>query len=180
MFARGGVARPTVAAARIRGARPLRFIRLGFLFALAVTLASVVAFFPGVARAADQNGCQASIDNPHYSGGAAGIIAKGNWLCSVAPATIYLHAPPGGFLLFLCPTQPPKNEDWIAQNCTQKGINTTDFTISTANQWNVRYVPPLGQPGAHGTGWWIACAMWSSGGYNGTSPLHTTFSNLSG
>jgi hypothetical protein len=124
-------------------------------------LICIVGLFPGVGNAADRNGCSNTIDNPHYSSGALGVIAKGHWSCTVAPATIYLSGE-RGFFLWLCPTQPPKDETWITSHCNQKGRNGTDFTISQANTDYVRYVPPSGQPGGTGTGWWIACSMWQS------------------
>jgi hypothetical protein len=162
------------------GTRRLRAVpglrnRSIFLGAVLV-LVCIVGLVPGVGNAADRNGCSNTIENPHYSSGALGIIAKGHWSCTSAPTVIYLSGE-RGFFLWLCPSNPPKDELWISSHCTQKGRNGTDFTISQANTDYVRYVPPSSLPGAHGTGYWIACSMWQSGGYQGTSDVHTVFSN---
>jgi hypothetical protein len=75
-------------------------------------------------------------------------------MCALVPTTIQLNPPSGyGFLLWACAQQPPLDESYLEQYCVEKGRNYTDFTITTANSWNVRYVPPLGYPGARGGGW---------------------------
>jgi hypothetical protein len=143
--------------------------------AAALAVAWVVTFAP--AAQAD-NGCVASIQNPHISSNAGGVIAKGNWVCALVPTTIKLNNPYGaGFNLWACASNPPQDENYLINNCVWKAANFTDFTITVANSDNIRYTPPLGQPGAHGGGWWIACAQWRANGPGGLSGLHTTFSN---
>jgi hypothetical protein len=94
------------------------------------------------------------MDNPHYSSGAGGVIAKfrfcdfdGAW----ADFSLYL---------FVCPQRPSQNEaEWQSKyGCVLKASAFYEFYASIQQQYT-RYVPPLGQPGQHGTGWWIACAV---------------------
>ena len=156
-------------APKMRGRR-LSKSALAVLCALAAT--SIVLVFPATSGA-ELNSCSVtSMQTPHYSTGAGGVIAKATWACSFVPTTIRLYP----YALYLCPSQPPQDETWIVLNCTQKGQNTNNISITQPNTNYTRYVPPSGLPGAHGAGWWTSCVMWDSVGPNGTSAEHLNFS----
>ena len=77
---------------------PRRMRKVLLPLAAALAVAWVVTFAP--AAQAD-NGCVASIQNPHISSNAGGVIAKGNWVCALVPTTIKLNNPYGaGFNLW--------------------------------------------------------------------------------
>lgn len=129
------------------------------------------------ALAADVNGCTANVQNPHYSSGAGGNIAKATWVCSKVPTTINIGYGVGGFWLWRCPNEPPKSEYYLGQNCTIVGFDGSSISITRANTQYTRYAPPSGTPGARGRGWYMACTTWRSQGPGGTSGTVTTFSN---
>lgn len=134
------------------------------------------------ASAAGSNGCTTEVDNPHFSSGAPGIIAKAYWTCEEVPTTIYLDVNDGnvlGFYLFLCTTASPEHSlVWLDDNCTQKGLNISNLLVSTANTKSAaRYVPPSDDEGAQGSGYWIAVANWQPVGPGGTGAVEYTFSN---
>jgi hypothetical protein len=129
------------------------------------------------AAALVSNGCTASVQNPHYSSGAGGNIAKATWACSRVPTTINISYGVGGFWLWRCPNQPPKSESYLGQNCTIVGYTGQNVSVTKANTSYTRYAPPSGTPGARGAGWYMACTTWRSQGPGGTGSISTTFSN---
>lgn len=111
--------------------------------------------------------CVTAMDNPHISTGAGGVIAKLRYCTEDALSETDSH-----LYLYLCPNPPTGDEDtWGNQGCVLKA--NTSYIIYTPRAFTTytRYVPPSGQPGAHGTGWWIACSTimdFYSGGGNAT------------
>jgi hypothetical protein len=160
-----------------------RRIRIGIAIfcTCAVSLLGLLAF-TGTALAADKNMCSASIDNPHVSSGAGGAIVKGQWSCLDTPTTIYLDGShsSSALTLWLCTDKSPqKTEAYLTSesNCFIVGTNGENITL-TGTGSVTRTAPPAPQPGAHGNGWWVACAVWISVGPLGTSSPNTTFSNV--
>jgi hypothetical protein len=155
------------------------FLRIGIP---AVLLSGVVApVFADAPPAQAAVNCTASIDNPHYSTGAGGVIAKGNWKCALVPSDIEFTGGFIGFNLWLCTDKSPtRTESYLTgdSHCSIKGTYATAFEITVAGQTYVRYVPPSGQSGAHGTGWWVACAVWESVHNGVVGSVVTTFSNV--
>jgi hypothetical protein len=144
-------------------------------------LAPVALASARAASVADKNMCSATINNPHYSTAESGIIAKGRWICGDVPTTIHLDGLYGssGLYLWLCTDKAPqKSESYLHNdtNCRVKGYNQSDINVTIAGDTYTRYVPAVG--GAHGNGWWVACAVWSSRGPLGTGGPTTTFSNV--
>jgi hypothetical protein len=149
------------------------------LLIICVLVMSAVRPLPAFARS-DINGCAATINNPHFSDGVGGIIAKGRYECTDVPSTIHINGNRGTrFLLWLCPHEPPKSESYLynpVNGCSPKGSNTSNVRLTTSGDRVTRYVPSQG--GAHGSGWWIACTTWYSSGPNGTDLGNiVTFSN---
>jgi hypothetical protein len=63
--------------------------------------------------------------------------------------------------LFLCPEPPSSNENnWEGEGCVLKRSRTYHVT-PPYDVDTVRYSsdPDLGDPSAHGTGWWIGCTI---------------------
>src|SRR5439155_26794372 len=130
----------------------------------------------GASITADGNGCLTTVmETPHILVGAGGVIAKSTSQCSLVPSTLHFTSP-DGFFLWVCPTDPPHDEGWLATHCTNKGITNTNISVTKANTGYTNYVPATGLPGAHGTGYWIACSMWYSTGPNGTGTGRLYFS----
>jgi hypothetical protein len=155
---------------------------LGVAFTpLLIMVLTVVGVIPSsvAVAAAGNNQCTANINNPHFSTGANGVIVKGQWSCIDVPTTINLSAVGHGFLLWNCPTEPEKSESYLLNNpnCVTKGSNHDDISLTGSGSKSTRTAPPAPQSGAHGSGWWIACATWQSHGPNGTGSMVTTFSN---
>lgn len=98
--------------------------------------------------------CSTYMQNPHISSGAGGVIAKLNYCTDVPVSSVSVN-----LYLYLCPTQPDQNEwNWQSQGCMLKGTAYYSWAPSL-NQNTIRNVPPTGQPGAHGSGIWIACGV---------------------
>jgi hypothetical protein len=97
--------------------------------------------------------CFGSMDKPHPSAGANGVIAKAHFLCATGTSNLIYQ-----INLFLCPfrTEGTPNKAWMHDNCTEMGVNANAMSPPPAGREFLRYVPPSGQPGARGTGWWIA------------------------
>jgi len=131
---------------------------------------------------AETNACSANLQTPHYSSGAGGIISKGTWQCTDVPTTVTLAYPNGqGFNLWLCTDKSPTRTEAYLQNdpnCLYKGTDASNISATVANATYTRYVPPSGQSGAHGSGWWVACAVWRSFGPKGTGGPTTSFSPI--
>jgi hypothetical protein len=96
------------------------------------------------------------MDDPHVSSGAGGVIAKLRYCLDE-----------GGYsqqdlYLFLCPNQPTLPESsWTSQGCVLQVSVHYEWTASPGVQYT-RYVPPTGSAGRHGTGWWVACAVFEN------------------
>lgn len=158
--------------------RRLRIV-IAIFCTCAMSLVGLLAY-TGTAFASDKNMCSANINNPHFSSGAGGAIVKGQWSCLDAPTTIFLDFSHGSsdFNLWLCTDKAPElSENYLTGdvNCKIKGFNTQNITITGPGSVT-RTAPPAPQPGAHGKGWWVACAVWVSVGPLGTSSPNTTFS----
>lgn len=128
-----------------------------------------------VTPAADANGCGVTMQNPHYSTGAAGIIEKANWTCQDVPTTVYINYPNyvAGYdlILWFCGgTFPQASVPYLISNCSPEGDWYGHFTITSSGNGGevTRYSPPQGQPGAHGSGFWIASVRWTTEGPNGS------------
>lgn len=147
----------------------------------ATSLAGLLAS-ASTALASDKNMCSANINNPHFSSGAGGAIVKGQWSCLDTPTTIFLDGTNGSvfFNLWLCTDKEPTKSEFYLEsdsNCSVKGVNGQNITI-TGPSAVTRTAPPSPEPGAHGTGWWVACAVWVSQGPLGLGSPVTTFSNV--
>lgn len=98
--------------------------------------------------------CLTYMENPHSSTGSGGVIAKLRY-CTTGP----LYKVDAVLKLYMC-SDPPTLGEVSPQigSCVTKA--TTSYTIPTptVNNPYTRYIPPLGQPGVHGTGWWSATA----------------------
>lgn len=159
-----------------RGATRLPRILIGILVVLAGIITPLAIGGPAWA---ETNSCGVSIQNPHSSSGAGGIIVKGTWTCADVPTIIYIY--PNGFNLWLCTDKAPqKSETYLATDphCWIKASNENDINITRANTGYTIYSPDLGTSGVHGSGWWVACAVWHSGGPKGTGGTITSFSNV--
>ncbi|SBT65643.1 hypothetical protein GA0070622_2644 [Micromonospora sediminicola] len=126
------------------------------LVALAVVLASGAASAPASASSdTAQAPCNITMDAPHVSSGAGGVIAKLRYCNDSAgqvQTTLYLY---------LCPNKPSSNEsNWYNEGCRSKALETYGWSATAFSNYT-RYVPNTGKPGAHGTGWWVACANFS-------------------
>ena len=98
--------------------------------------------------------CVTAMDSPHYSSGAGGAISKFRF-CDYDGANANVD-----LILFLCPRRPSGSEgDWARiYGCVPKATASYQWFAQAQVQYT-RYVPPVGQPGAHGTGWWVSCAV---------------------
>jgi hypothetical protein len=146
--------------------------------AAAVLFTGSVLFTASPAFATDKNGCNAHINTPHFSTGAGGVIVKGKYDCTSVPTTIFLGTRTTGLYLWLCPHQPQPSESYLTNSnnhCSIRGANFGDVHVRVAGRIYTRYAPPGGQPGAHGSGYWVACSVWYSSGPNGTSSDTTSF-----
>ena len=122
----------------------------------------------------DPNGCSITMQNPHYSSGAGGVIEKADWTCGDVPTTIYINYPNYVYgynlMLWLCGTKTPQaSVTWLLDNCSPEGNWQGSFTITKSGSAGdtTRYAPPQGQSGAHGSGWWIGSVEWADEGPNG-------------
>jgi hypothetical protein len=142
---------------------------------LAVMLLAGTAVAIAPTATADVNTCNGYMDDPHFSSGSNGVIAKGRWQCDsdgVDQITL-------GLTLYKCPNSNiTKNKNWLKDNCVNKSHNS-DIIYSPRNgDMYTRYVPPLSQAGATGTGYWIALNAWFSVKGSSWSNLHHNFSNV--
>lgn len=101
-------------------------------------------------------GCTQSVDNPHYSSGAGGIIVKARITCYGA-----YHNVQGSLWLWLCPEPPSGGQDtWSNQGCTAMAIGWFNREVAPDQTITV-YSPPEGEPGVHGSGYWKGCLSYS-------------------
>src|SRR5215470_13742380 len=158
-----------------------QFSRMTAAGLAATVAAGFMLFAASPASAADRNGCSATIDTPHVSTGAGGVIAKGRWQCTSVPTTVFLSTATTGLLLWLCPQNPQPSESYLTNpnnHCNAMGYNFGDFDVDVAGQTYTRWVPPQGTPGAHGSGYWVACAVWFTPGPNGQGQDRKTFTPI--
>lgn len=135
-----------------------RIVLLGLVLAAAVQLQPSAAY-------ADHDTCSDNwVDYPHYSDGAGGIITKGRVNCSGYPDGFHYN-----LILFFCgDTQPQADEQYLMNNCSYAGQDYADV-IPVSPDYYTFYAPPLGQPGATGTGWWVSCfQVWVWQDHDGT------------
>jgi hypothetical protein len=140
-------------------------------FSLVVVVAAlVVVAFPSPSSAADVNGCTASVDNPHYSSGARGVIVKARFSCT--KNAVYINQ----FLkLWWCgEKQPQKNKNWLASNCANAGTNNHDIDGTTAGVTYTRYAPTSFASTTRG--WYIGRLEWESTKGTTKSTVHVRFS----
>lgn len=135
----------------------IRLVLRAFIIAV-FGLTTVAGAFSLPASAADRPvplACITSMDSPHVSAGAGGVIAK---LRYCDPDGVHVNVT---LLLYLCPNKPSSNEqNWANEGCVLKAYAFHDWNANAAQQYT-KYVPDLGNPGQHGTGWWVACASFS-------------------
>jgi hypothetical protein len=155
----------------------LRYLILAATLSGAFTLAAPASVMAS-ATTWDVNGCiQDNMQDPHISTG-WGVLAKSQWECDNEPATIYLSYSgyTVGYWLWVCPTYPQYDENWLGGYCTFKGGTHQNMSFTSPNTVQTRYVPSNGQV-THGTGWWVACSEWFSIGAHGRGQTFLTFSN---
>lgn len=138
-----------------------------------LVVATYITLAQSPAIAEDANTCGGQMDNAHISQGAPGVIAKWKVHCNSGGRSVN-----GTLYLFRCDDQGDviKDEDWMETGCALEGQTNVSISSMTAGTVYTRYVPPSAQPGASGTGWWIACAMWYSVGPAGVKGPHTNWS----
>lgn len=128
----------------------------------------------GVASAAPDNICNIQMQDPHFSTGEQGYIAKADWTCSLLPTVISLET--FGYILYRCNNNPPKSQEVVHEECAIVGSNNNDITLTQKDPVDTRYVPSA-KGGAQGAGWYIAIATWQDRGPAGTGSIRTSYSN---
>lgn len=106
-----------------------------------------------------------TVDRPHYSAGAGGIIAKGKVSGCGSTARVYEL-----LSLWLCPSNSnppdPITKSWEDNHCTPVVAahhpEGGGYFNPSGTGTDVRYVPRQSEPGAHGTGIWIAENTWGT------------------
>jgi hypothetical protein len=122
----------------------------------------------------DANGCLLDIENPHFSSGAGGVIAKLRISCADVPTNVSF-----GGRLWHCGSAPQRDETWLENNCALQAQVGSGVSITAPTDLITRYIPDLSYPGApYQPGYWIACSGWQSTGPNGTGAAHMSFSNI--
>jgi hypothetical protein len=102
--------------------------------------------------------CLGHVDDPHFSVGANGVIAKGRYTCNPSPGVDILDV----FLqLYVCPTTPEHTEGYVSLHC--RLADFADYTIYSPG--NVTRYVPTPPNGARGAGYWIACTSWTADGH---------------
>ncbi|GAB2696257.1 hypothetical protein [Thalassiella azotivora] len=163
--------------------RPL----LTALVALSLSLASAAAPAQGAPESAaggqdtklllEPGSCYATVDRPHYSSGAGGVIAKIRFRCDVG-YTMRFNSWIGN--LYRCSRQPAYGAGesrWTRDyGCISVATNSSTDNGGALNlgsgSFATRYIPKTGRPGATRVSgaWYIACVR----GYKG--PSNTPFS----
>ncbi len=131
-----------------------------------LALASSLAI-PASPASANHTSCTMSVDNPHYSSGAGGIITKAKIYCTGSGVSAKVEA-----MLWLCPKKGDRTEAWVSNNCQLKGYGDNFYTPVPVAKTQVTYARESGQPGARGKGYWIACGMFEV--YHGTTKYSYT------
>lgn len=128
---------------------------------------------------ADPNGCSSNTQDPHYSSGANGVIAKATFVCSVQVRNIAIYP----MYLYRCnrdkKSTETKQEYTTSSACTQVADRPYELIdYPTVGKTYTRYVPESSQGGEKGSGWWIARNSWSSCSLAGTAYGHLDWSNI--
>jgi hypothetical protein len=132
----------------------------------------VAAAFPSTGGAADVNGCTATVDNPHYSVNARGVIVKSRFSCTKNGVEIRIY-----FRLWWCGnTQPQNNKNWLAANCADAGTNRHGIKWTTAGDKYTRYAPPDFGLASNTRGWYHGRLEWESQKGTTVSAVHVKFS----
>jgi hypothetical protein len=156
----------------------LRVVKIKSLLriVLAVMLLAGAAIVVAPTATADVNACNGYMEDPHFSSGANGVIAKGRWRCD----SDGVDEIGWGLTLYKCPNSNiTKNKNWLKDNCVTKATHQGPvITSPRKGVTHTRYVPDLSQQGAQGTGYWIALNVWYSIKGSSWSNLHHTFSNI--
>lgn len=142
----------------------MRYLRL----LAAVLLLSLVVATPSLAASHSDVGpralpkCTEWMDSPHFSSGAGGAISKGRFKCDSGVAQTYKDVI---MYLYLCTSKPPTDSEdqWWLYGCVPKKSATYSSVFAGSGQTVTRYVPPSGQAGAHGSGWWVSCMTYTKG-----------------
>ena len=132
-------------------------------FVVATTLAMfAVVSVPSISEAVTPS-CSVTVDSPHFSTGANGVIVKSHTKCNYSVAKVYSN-----IRLFLCRIQYGTLNS-IKSYCALE--SEADYAIYNPVNGadNVRYAPPAGTPGALGNGWWIGEGIWST--YSSKGPV---------
>jgi hypothetical protein len=112
--------------------------------------------------AATQN-CGSTVDNPHYSKGAAGNIVKSRTSCVGNVAEVRV-----GLTLWKCPNSPHGEKDtWGGQGCAIVKAGSRVVKNPTDGTKYTTYAPPSGSTGATGKGWYAGVATTTAYNLNG-------------
>lgn len=114
----------------------------------------------------DANKCFVTVENPHYSSGAGGVIAKVRWTCgSLASRTVT------SFIgnLYRCPRKPAGTVEktWTSTygcSTVRSANGPVPFSVARSGA-ATRYIPRNGQTGASRGAYFVACVRgyYSSG-----------------
>lgn len=137
--------------------------------ALSVAALAIAGILPVVgaepAAAVTTVACDSiTLDNPHVSVGAGGVISKARAAGCGPTARLNYY-----MTLRLCPANanPPNpiTKSWVTNNCAFKA--SAVYPQSGTGYFNpsnpdTKYVPRSGQSGAQGRGLWIAYLLWDT------------------
>jgi hypothetical protein len=126
------------------------------LFTVLTLALTCVVVSAGPAEAGTVADCTGTMDNPHYSSGAAGIIAKGRWTCTRNHAEIFYT-----LALYRCGSYPTRTQDWVSAHCTRMGVNTNSKSPIAAGVLYTDYAPPApGGAKSSVAAYWVAYNDW--------------------
>jgi hypothetical protein len=168
---------------RFHGSKKV-IVRLGIIAAVCAlastsgTISAVSAGSPLAEMSPDgkpvlRASCSVGVQNPHYSAGARGVIAKPFWRC---PATDIATIKEWLGNLYRCASQPDRTKPestWTRENGCRvvRSASGGQFTVPTSSEV-IRYIPAEGTTGATRGAYFIACVR---GYWLGDSP----FANVS-
>lgn len=130
------------------------------LTSLVGTIIALVSLFPISASAMvlpqsqSIGSCNEQMNYPHYSSGAGGAVAKATFQCGTSHVISYT------LNLYVCYEVPPPDVNFLNANC-ENNAQTSGAFRATPGQQYTQVVPPLGQAGAHGCGYWAATDNWT-------------------
>lgn len=130
------------------------------------------------AAAADQNGCDANVQNPHYSSSHGGYDVTVTYKCDTINRDIQALA-----ILWKCQTTPPiingiPDKGWLANNC-DFWDNNRDFSVTKKNYQYPITAPAPTDPAAGGSGYYVGETTWRSYSYeNNWTDYKTQFGNV--